>query len=68
MSATIKRGTRFTLPAWKARRKRERTRYGTVTRVVGSIVYFTLDTDNPRAPRHTRSLDLIERYAEVVKK
>jgi hypothetical protein len=65
MSATIKRGTIFTLPAWKARRKGERTRYATVTRVIGGIVYYTLDTDRATAPRHTRSLALLQQYAEV---
>lgn len=65
MSATIKRGVTFTIPAWKARRKGERTRYATVTRVVGGVVYYTLNTDRPTTPRHSRSLALLQKYAEV---
>lgn len=66
MSTKIKRGTRFTLPAWRARRG-QRTRYATVTRVVGGVVYYVLDTDRLTTPRHSRSLALIERYARVVR-
>jgi hypothetical protein len=67
MTPTIKRGTVFTLPAWRARRRGDRTRYATVTRVVGGIVYYTLDSDRPTAPRHTRQLSLLQQYAEVVR-
>lgn len=61
----IKRGTVFTLPAWRARRKGERTRYATVTKVIGGTVYYVLDSDRLTAPRYARPLALIERYAEV---
>lgn len=65
MSGTIKRGTHFTIPAWKTR-KDERMKYATVTRVVGDTVYYTLNTDSPWAVRHTRSLAMLQQYAEVL--
>jgi hypothetical protein len=65
MSATIKTGTHFTIPAWKARRKGERTRYATVTRIVGDTVYYTVHGDSPWKPHRTRSLALLQQYAEV---
>ena len=58
MNATIKRGVRFTLPAWRARRRNERTGYATVTRVCGNRAW----TDYAG----TFQKDFLQKYAEVV--
>lgn len=67
MSATIKRGTRITLPLWSARRRGDRTRrqYATVTRVAQGTVYYTLDGEPAGTPSHRISLARLQQYAEV---
>jgi len=67
MSATIKRGTRFTLPKWRMGRRADCIQYATVTRVTQGTVYYRLNTDRASAPSHTVSLALLQKYAEVTR-
>lgn len=67
MNATIKRGTVFTMPAWSARRRGDRTLYATVTRVARGIVYYRLDTDRATTPTHRVRLSWVQQYASVVR-
>jgi hypothetical protein len=65
MNAAITIGTHFTIPAWKAHGTGERTPYATVTRIVGDTVRYRLHGDSPWKPDRTRSLALLQQYAEV---
>jgi hypothetical protein len=67
MTATIKRGTRFTLPKWRMGRRANCVQYATVTRVARGTVYYRIDTDRASAPSHTVSLALLQQYAEVTR-